>query len=137
MASRWPGGVQVFPQAEVAALRDVDLSLPAGSSVALVGENGAGKTTLVKLLVRFYEPTTRPILVDGIDLPRDAVAGGGPYRGRLPGLLPLRVPRRQTVGVGDRPRMTTEPAVSGAATRVVPTDVVDRPAGRARHPAGH
>ncbi len=39
------------------ALADVTLTLPAGSTVALVGDNGAGKTTLVKLLGRYYEPS--------------------------------------------------------------------------------
>ena len=46
----------------------VDLHLPAGSTIAIVGENGAGKTTLVKLLSRFYEPTSGTITVDGVDL---------------------------------------------------------------------
>src|SRR5438105_2254367 len=48
------------------SLSDVTLRLPVGSTVAIVGENGAGKTTLVKLLCRFYEPTTGVISVDGI-----------------------------------------------------------------------
>ncbi|MGD0675752.1 MAG: ABC transporter ATP-binding protein [Polyangiaceae bacterium] len=50
------------------ALRDVSLVVPAGTSLALVGENGAGKTTLVKLLTRLYEPTEGRILLDGRDL---------------------------------------------------------------------
>jgi ATP-binding cassette subfamily B protein len=49
-------------------LSDVTLHLKAGSTVALVGENGAGKTSLVKLLCRFYEPTSGSITVDGTDL---------------------------------------------------------------------
>lgn len=50
------------------ALSGVDLFIPAGESVALVGRNGAGKSTLVKLLCRFYDPTRGSILWDGIDL---------------------------------------------------------------------
>ena len=46
-----------YPGTDDACSRDVDLHLPAGATVAIVGENGAGKTTLVKLLCRFYEPT--------------------------------------------------------------------------------
>jgi len=57
-----------YPGAERWALRDVDLFIPAGQSVALVGENGAGKTTLIKLLTRLYEPTEGAILLDGRDL---------------------------------------------------------------------
>ncbi|MDF8263944.1 ABC transporter ATP-binding protein [Luteipulveratus flavus] len=49
-------------------LRGVSLTIPAGSSVGLVGRNGAGKSTLVKLLCRFYEPTRGRILWDGVDL---------------------------------------------------------------------
>jgi ATP-binding cassette subfamily B protein len=50
------------------ALRHIDLTIPSGESVALVGENGAGKTTLVKLMTRLYEPTEGRILLDGRDL---------------------------------------------------------------------
>lgn len=46
----------------------VDLWVPAGSSVALVGDNGAGKTTLVKLIARLYEPDRGAITADGVDL---------------------------------------------------------------------
>lgn len=52
-------------------LRDVDLTIPAGGSLALVGLNGAGKSTLIKLLCRFYDPTRGAILWDGVDI-RDA-----------------------------------------------------------------
>ena len=50
------------------ALRNVSFDVPAGSSIALVGENGAGKSTLVKLLCRFYDPTVGAILWDGVDV---------------------------------------------------------------------
>ncbi|MFF4380023.1 ABC transporter ATP-binding protein [Kitasatospora sp. NPDC001547] len=49
-------------------LRGVDLFIPCGASVALVGLNGAGKSTLVKLLCRLYDPTCGVILWDGVDL---------------------------------------------------------------------
>jgi ABC-type multidrug transport system fused ATPase/permease subunit len=49
-------------------LRDFDLTIPAGSSLAIVGRNGAGKTTLAKLLCRLYDPTVGSIEVDGVDL---------------------------------------------------------------------
>jgi len=57
-----------YPGATQNALRHLDLSLPSGRSVAIVGANGAGKTTLVKLLCRFYEPDAGRITVDGQDL---------------------------------------------------------------------
>jgi len=46
----------------------LDLTIPAGSSLAIVGQNGAGKTTLAKLLCRLYDPTSGSIEVDGVDL---------------------------------------------------------------------
>jgi len=50
------------------ALRDVDLHVPAGQTIALVGETGAGKSTLAKLVSRFYDPQRGRVLVDGHDL---------------------------------------------------------------------
>ncbi len=50
------------------ALRGIDLAIPAGQTVALVGETGAGKSTLAKLAARFYDPTEGRVLVDGQDL---------------------------------------------------------------------
>ena len=52
----------------VYALRDVDLVIPPGQTVALVGETGAGKSTFAKLVARFYDPTSGAVLVDGHDL---------------------------------------------------------------------
>jgi ABC-type multidrug transport system fused ATPase/permease subunit len=50
------------------ALRGIDLEIPAGSSIALVGETGAGKSTLAKLVARFYDPQKGSVEVDGHDL---------------------------------------------------------------------
>jgi ATP-binding cassette subfamily B protein len=49
-------------------LDGLDLTIPAGSSLAVVGQNGAGKTTLAKLLCRLYDPTSGSIEADGVDL---------------------------------------------------------------------
>jgi ATP-binding cassette subfamily B protein len=57
-----------YPGSERAALRDFNLTIPAGSIVALVGQNGAGKSTFIKLLCRLYDPSEGGIEVDGIDL---------------------------------------------------------------------
>jgi ATP-binding cassette, subfamily B, bacterial len=56
----YPGGANV--------LDGFDLAIPAGSSLAIVGQNGAGKTTLAKLLCRLYDPQDGTIEVDGVDL---------------------------------------------------------------------
>ncbi|MBX3233321.1 MAG: ABC transporter ATP-binding protein [Labilithrix sp.] len=57
-----------YPGSEKWVLRDVDLFIPEGQSVAIVGHNGAGKTTLIKLLTRLYDPTEGHIFLDGKDL---------------------------------------------------------------------
>ena len=49
-------------------LAGFDLTIPAGSSLAIVGQNGAGKTTLAKLLCRLYDPHEGAIEIDGVDL---------------------------------------------------------------------
>ena len=49
-------------------LDDLDLTIPAGTSLAIVGQNGAGKTTLAKLLCRLYDPQSGAIEVDGVDV---------------------------------------------------------------------
>jgi ATP-binding cassette subfamily B protein len=67
-----------------AALSGVDLTIPAGQTVAFVGETGAGKSTLVKLVARFYDPTGGRVTVDGTDL-RDLDLSS--YRHRL-GVVP-------------------------------------------------
>lgn len=57
-----------YPGAEEPALRDIDLHIRPGESLALVGQNGSGKTTLIKLLTRLYTPDSGRILLDGTDL---------------------------------------------------------------------
>lgn len=57
-----------YPGSNRPALRDFNLSIPAGKIVAIVGSNGAGKTTLLKLLCRFYDPEQGGVKLDGVDL---------------------------------------------------------------------
>lgn len=57
-----------YPTGEKTILEDLNLTIPAGSSIAIVGQNGAGKTTLAKLLCRLYDPTQGSIEIDGVNL---------------------------------------------------------------------
>lgn len=57
-----------FGYREVEVLHGIDLSVPAGQTVALVGETGAGKTTLARLVARFWDPREGRVLLDGVDL---------------------------------------------------------------------
>ena len=114
-----------YPGTERLVLNDVNLELPTGAVVAVVGENGAGKSTLVKLLARMYEPTAGRILVDGVELARMPAAE---WRERLAGAFQdffrFEFQARRSVGVGDVPRLDDEPAVVTAVARAGADDVV-------------
>jgi ATP-binding cassette subfamily B protein len=123
-------------------LANVSLHLPAGSTVAVVGENGAGKTTLVKLLCRLYDPSpplgsappprlpgaARPrgrILVDGIDLRR---LDPGEWRARTSAgfqdFARFMFLVRESVGVGEMTQVEDATAVAAALKRAHAGDVV-------------
>ncbi|MGW8666901.1 ABC transporter ATP-binding protein [Streptomyces niveus] len=76
--------VQEAPVQQETALMGINLRIPAGQTVAFVGETGAGKSTLVKLVARFYDPTSGRVTADGTDL-RDLDMTA--YRHRL-GVVP-------------------------------------------------
>jgi ABC-type multidrug transport system fused ATPase/permease subunit len=62
-----------FAYRDKAVLHDINLQVPAGQIVALVGETGAGKTTMARLVSRFYDPTAGRLTLDGVDLRSIAV----------------------------------------------------------------
>jgi ATP-binding cassette, subfamily B, bacterial len=114
-----------YPGTTRLVLDDVNLDLPAGTVVAIVGENGAGKSTLVKLLAKMYEPTSGRIFVGGTDLGRVSAPD---WRARLAGafqdFFKFEFRAQHTVGVGDVPRLDDEPAVVSAVHRAGADDVV-------------
>lgn len=116
-----------YPGTDAPVLAGVDLTLPAGSTVAVVGENGAGKTTLVKLLCRFYEATTGVVRVDGVDLRdidpdawRERVSAGFQDFSRF------ELVARENVGVGDLPHVGSDAAVHAALGRAHALGLLDR-----------
>jgi ATP-binding cassette subfamily B protein len=114
-----------YPGTSKLVLDDVNVSLPAGAVVAIVGENGAGKTTLVKLLAKLYEPASGAIFVDDVPL---ANIAAGKWRERLAGafqdFFKFEFRARQTVGLGDVPRLDSQSAVASAVGRAGADDVV-------------
>ncbi|MGD9902211.1 MAG: ABC transporter ATP-binding protein [Vicinamibacterales bacterium] len=103
----YPGGSAV--------LDGFDLTIPAGSSLAIVGQNGAGKTTLAKLLCRFYDPQHGAIEVDGVDLREFDVAA---WRARVTAVfqdyLRLELPLRDNVAPAGAPDDTVTAALDAA-----------------------
>ncbi|WP_340556891.1 ABC transporter ATP-binding protein [Streptomyces sp. GSL17-111] len=104
----------------------VDLRLPAGTVVALVGENGAGKSTLVKLLAGFYRPTSGELLADDVDL--TAVAPEA-WRARVTAAFQdfarLEFTLRDVVGVGDLSRADDPDALIGALDKAAAGDLAE------------
>jgi ATP-binding cassette, subfamily B, bacterial len=122
-----------YPGTTKPALADIDLFLPSGCVVAVVGENGAGKTTLVKLLAKLYRPTSGRILVDGADLARlDPAQWRQRMAGAFQDFFRFEFRAGQTIGLGDLPRIDSEPAVTTATDRAGAQDVIKTlPAGLA------
>ncbi|HEX3699884.1 MAG TPA: ABC transporter ATP-binding protein [Phenylobacterium sp.] len=99
-------------------LRELDLTIPAGSSMALVGLNGAGKTTLVKLLARLYDPSSGAVRVDGIDLREIAPAA---WQRRIAAIfqdfLRYGLPARDNIGFGGLAMAGDQAALERAAAK--------------------
>jgi ATP-binding cassette subfamily B protein len=87
-----------YPAGGAQVLDHFDLTIPAGSSLAIVGQNGAGKTTLAKLLCRLYDPQSGAIEIDGVDLREFDLAS---WRSRITAVfqdfIRLELPLRENV----------------------------------------
>ncbi len=103
----YPGGSPV--------LEHFDLTIPAGSSLAIVGQNGAGKTTLAKLLCRLYDPQSGLIEIDGEDLREFDLAS---WRSRLTAVfqdfIRLELPLRDNVAPAGAPDKVIRAALESA-----------------------
>jgi ABC-type multidrug transport system fused ATPase/permease subunit len=92
----YPGSAKV--------LDGFDLTIPAGSSLAIVGQNGAGKTTLAKLLCRLYDPQRGAIEVDGVDLrDLDLISWRSQLAAVFQDFIRLDLPLRDNVAPGGAP----------------------------------
>ncbi|MFE6490789.1 ABC transporter ATP-binding protein [Streptomyces sp. NPDC057748] len=115
-----------YPGAGEPVLRGVNLTLRAGSTVALVGVNGAGKTTLVKLLSGMYTPTAGTVTVDGVPLAEfDMPAWRHELTGVFQDFVRFQLPVRHTVGIGHLPSTDNEEDVSHAVREAGASPLVD------------
>jgi ATP-binding cassette, subfamily B, bacterial len=107
-----------YPGTERPVLSSLTLDLPAGATVAIVGENGSGKTTLVKLLLGMYRPTSGTIAIDGVPL---ASIAHDSWRERCTAAFQdfarFSLPAVESVGVADLTTLSSEPLALAALDR--------------------
>jgi len=115
-----------YPTTNDPVLVGFDLTIPAGSSLAIVGQNGAGKTTLAKLLCRLYDPNEGAIEIDGVDLREIDVDA---WRARLTAVFQdftkFELPLRDNVAPAGAPDTVIEQALAEAgASHLASLDTV-------------
>jgi ATP-binding cassette subfamily B protein len=118
VAFAYPGGAPV--------LEHFDLTIPAGSSLAIVGQNGAGKTTIAKLLCRLYDPQSGAIEIDGVDIREFDLAS---WRSRVAAVfqdfIRLELPLRDNVAPRGAPDDVIRTALASAgASNLAALDTV-------------
>jgi ATP-binding cassette subfamily B protein len=115
-----------YPLAKEDVLHDINLFLPAGATVAIVGDNGAGKSTLVKLLAGLYLPTEGRITLDGVELARvDPQAWRLRVSAGFQDHARFEFTVQETIGIGDLTRLDDPAAVSAAIERAGAADLFD------------
>lgn len=116
-----------YPGTERVVVSDFNVTLPAGATVALVGENGSGKTTLVKLLLGMYPPDGGQILIDGTPLEElDPTEWRTRCTAAFQDYARFHLPAVESVGVADLPTRTDEPAALAALDRAGAAELADQ-----------
>ncbi|HUP21360.1 MAG TPA: ABC transporter ATP-binding protein [Thermoanaerobaculia bacterium] len=104
-----------YPTSSEPVLDGFDLTIPAGSSLAIVGQNGAGKTTLAKLLCRLYDPQEGAVEIDGVDLRElDLDAWRARVAAVFQDFVRFHLPLRDNIAPGGAPDATIEAALADA-----------------------
>jgi ATP-binding cassette subfamily B protein len=116
-----------YPDRDRDALNGLDLAIPAGRSLAIVGDNGSGKTTLIKLLARLHDPTAGRIVVDGVDLRElDPRAWQRRVAAIFQDFQRYPLSARDNVAFGAVERLSDLSALTEAARRAGALEVVER-----------
>ena len=114
-----------YPETDTWVVRNLSFVLPAGETLALVGENGAGKTTIVKLLTRLYDPSEGRITIDGVDLKDMAPVDIHTHVGVIfQDFIRYSFSARDNIGVGRIEAREDQPRIDTAAEQSLADGVI-------------
>ena len=114
-----------YPESDNEILKGISFKIKAGEKLAFVGQNGAGKTTLTKLLLRFYEPTSGEILLDGININRFDKAQYQAFFGVIfQDFFKYEFTVRENIAIGDISQIDNQEKIKNAAELSLANQVV-------------
>ncbi|WMI68779.1 ABC transporter ATP-binding protein [Mangrovimonas sp. YM274] len=115
-----------YPDSDHEILKGVCFTLKAGEKLAFVGQNGAGKTTLTKLLLRFYEPTSGEILLDGVNINRFKKAEYQQFFGVIfQDFFRYEFTVKENIAIGDIKELGNQKKIENAARLSLANEVVE------------
>ncbi len=114
-----------YPGSDELVLNGVSFKVNAGEKMAFVGQNGAGKTTLIKLMLRFYEPNSGQILLDGVDISKyDKTQYQQLFGVIFQDFIRYEFNVKENIAVGDIRKIDNQNAIEEAARRSLADEVV-------------
>lgn len=114
-----------YPESDVEILKGINFHLKSGEKMAFVGQNGAGKTTLIKLLLRFYEPTSGEILLDGINIKRFNKAEYQEFFGVIfQDFFKYEFTVKENIAIGDIDELDNQSKIERAAALSLANEVI-------------
>ena len=118
--------VFTYPGGEEPVLKGVNFKIRAGEKMAFVGENGAGKTTLIKLMLRFYEPDSGQILLDGTDIRKfDKIEYQKMFGVIFQDFIRYEFTIKENIGIGNIDELDNLEKIDRAAELSLASDVVN------------
>lgn len=114
-----------YPNSDIEILKGINFTLKAGEKIAFVGQNGAGKTTLIKLLLRFYEPSSGEILLDGVNINRFNSAEYQAFFGVIfQDFFKYEFTIRENIAIGNIGELDNQTKIENAAELSLASDVI-------------
>jgi len=114
-----------YPGSDMEILKEINFKISTGEKMAFVGQNGAGKTTLTKLLLRFYEPTSGDILLDGTNINRFNKARYQAYFGVIfQDFFKYEFTARENIAIGDIAELNNQSKIENASELSLASEVI-------------